>query len=180
MSTINVLIAINAKLIAENIRDGKLGKGTLDKPTNLGVSYSDADFYISMISPWNTVSNYQGRSNLIIKANSGDLIQWNTTAFDNSDYSAFLIPNKIKFVTRAPNSNVKAIGNPEGNNSEIKVYLPDDNGKVSAYKNNVYWVTTMIEKVGVTIDYYPVFELLNNQNGTSLGYFNWDPTIEVS
>ncbi|MEM0575389.1 AidA/PixA family protein [Flavobacterium polysaccharolyticum] len=177
MATINVLIAVDGASLASKVADGSLSPGSLQSPTNLG-SYSSSNVYIAMIAPNSSVSNgTQGQSELQISANGGDTVEWAITTFDNNfDQTAYLYSGSF---------------NPAGSintplsyaSGEAYAYLATGNPPASTptkFVNQVSTVSGTILKIGLQIQYTLSFTLVNNSNGAIIGYFMWDPFINVN
>jgi hypothetical protein len=176
MATINIQIAVDGATLAAGILDGSIKPGTQSNPTSLG-SWGDSNVYLTMTSQNNNVTNNsQGQSELYVKANSGDQVQWFVTTFDNNvDYTAFLYNGVFN-----PNTAFSGLTyiTPQVNN-----YLPSTNnptGPIKEYTNTENYVLGTIIQVGVTIQYTLSFTLVNNATGSVLGYFTWDPFIVVN
>lgn len=176
MSTINILIAVDGASLASRVADGSLAAGTHSSPTNLG-SYGSSDVFISMIAPNSSVSNgTQGDSELEIKANGGDSVEWAITTFDNNfDQTPFLYGGIF--------NPADAINTPLSYASgEAYAYLGTGNPASTTptkFVNQVSTVTGTILKIGTTIQYTLSFVLVDNATGSTIGYFTWDPFIEV-
>ncbi len=177
MSTINVLIAVDGAKLAQQVADKSIKPGTADAPTNLG-AYGSSDVYISMIAPNSSVSNgTQGESELQISANGGDSIEWAITTFDNNfDQTPFLYTGTF--------SPAHAINTPLSFScGEAYAYLGSGNPASTSptkFINQVSTVTGTIEKVGLKIQYTLSFVLVDNSTGNTIGYFTWDPFINVN
>ena len=181
MATINVLIAVDGAAIASQVADGSLSAGSQASPTYLG-AYGSSNVYISMIAPNTYVSNGtpgqgQGQSELQVSANGGDTVEWAITTFDNNfDQTPFLYNGNF---------------NPSGSiNTPLSyacgqayAYLAPGNPPASTptkYVNQVSTVSGTIQQIGVTIQYTLSFALVNNSNGKIIGWFYWDPFIQVN
>jgi nematocidal protein AidA len=177
MATINVLIAVDGATLAEQVANNKLPAGSAGSPTNLG-SYGSSNVYIAMIAPNSSVSNgTQGQSELQISANSGDTVEWAITTFDNNfDQSAYLYGSSFN-----PSG---AINTPLSYaSSQTYEYLATGNPPASTptkFVNQVNSVSGVIQQVNVKIQYTLSFTLVNNSNGSIIGYFSWDPFINVN
>jgi len=177
MATINVLIAVDGATLAQQVADKSLSPGSSGSPTNLG-SYSSSNVYIAMIAPNSSISNgTQGQSELQISANGGDTVQWAITTFDNNfDQSAYLYGSSF--------NPAAAINTPLSYaSSQTYEYLATGNPPASTptkFINQVNTVSGVIQQVGVTIQYTLSFTLVNNANGSIIGYFQWDPFIIVN
>jgi hypothetical protein len=177
MATINVLIAVDGASLAAQVADGSLSPGSAGSPTNLG-SYGSSDVYISMIAPNSYVTNgSQGDSELQISANSGDSVEWAITTFDNNfDQTPYLYGSSFNPST--------AINTPLSYaSSQAYAYLAIGNPPASTptkFINQVNTVSGTIQQIGLTIQYTLSFTLVNNSNGQIIGYFLWDPFINVN
>lgn len=177
MSTINVLIAVDGASLASQVADGHLPAGSSSSPTNLG-SYGSSNVYISMIAPNSYVSNgTQGQSELQISANGGDTIEWAITTFDNNfDQTPYLYGSSFN-----PSS---AINTPLSYAcGQAYSYLATGNPPANAptkFINQVSTVSGTILQLNKQIQYTLSFVLVNNSNGQIIGYFSWDPFINVN
>lgn len=177
MATINILIAVDGASLASQVADGSLSPGSQQSPTNLG-SYSSSNVYIAMIAPNSSISNgTQGQSELQISANGGDTVEWAITTFDNNfDQTAYLYSGNF---------------NPAGSintplsyaSGQSYAYLATGNPPANTptkFINQVSTVSGTILKIGLQIQYTLSFTLVNNSNGAIIGYFMWDPFINVN
>ena len=176
MSTINVLIAVDGAKLAQQVADGSMKAGSSASPTNLG-SYGSSDVYISMIAPNSMVSNStQGDSELQISANGGDSVEWAITTFDNNF-------DQTPFLYAASFNPANAINTPLSFASgEAYAYLGTGNPASTTptkFVNQVSTVTGTVLKIGLTIQYTLSFVLIDNSTGNTIGYFMWDPFINV-
>lgn len=177
MATVNVLIAVDGASLAAQVADGQLSAGSAGAPTNLG-SYGSSNVYISMIAPNSYVSNStQGQSELQISANGGDTVEWAITTFDNNfDQTAYLYGSSF--------NPASAINTPLSYASgQAYAYLATGNPPASSptkFINQVSTVSGTILQIGLTIQYTLSFVLVNNSNGQIIGYFLWDPFINVN
>ncbi|WP_075343471.1 AidA/PixA family protein [Tenacibaculum agarivorans] len=177
MATINVLIAVDGAKLAEQVSDGSIQPGSADSPTNLG-SYGTSDVYISMIAPNSSVSNgTQGDSELQITANGGDSVEWAITTFDNNfDQTPFLYSGAFN-----PSDSINTpLSYASG---EAYAYLGTGNPASTSptkFTNQVNTVTGTILKIGLKIQYTLSFVLVDNSTGNTIGYFMWDPFINVN
>ncbi|MXN93037.1 hypothetical protein GR160_17560 [Flavobacterium sp. Sd200] len=174
MELINILVTVDGAKLAEQVSDSKIAAGTKNAPTGLG-AWSTSDVYIAMISQYSNVVNDGGKSELTISANSGDSIRWAMTTFgNNADYSAFLyassfnpsdaiVPNPLTYI-----------------NSQIEEHLPNNSGTLTPFTNNIYIAQGTVVKVGLQVQYTLSFQLVDNSNGSTIGYFSWDPFIQVN
>lgn len=175
MAQIDVIVAVNGAQLAQQVRDGSLKPGSVSAPTFLG-SWQQSDVYIAMIAQSSYVSNYQGQSELAIKANSGDIVRWSMTTFgNNSDYTAFIYSGSFN-----PSQNITPLSYINMVTSE---YLPSGSnptGGLANYHDHVYVAQAVIVQPGGQIQYTMSFQLVDNSSGQVIGYFYWDPFINVS
>jgi hypothetical protein len=177
MSTINVLIAVDGAALASQVADGLLSPGSPDAPTNLG-SFSMSDVYISMITTGNYVSNGdQGQSELEISANPGDTIQWSITTFDNNyNQTAYLYGSSFNPAFAINTPLAYACG-------EVYCYLAPGNPPANTptkFINQFATVSGTLMETGLTIQHSLLFVLVNNPIGQVIGYFLWDPFININ
>lgn len=177
--TINILVAVDAATLAQQVSDGSLSAGTLNSPTMLG-AYSSSDVYISMVSTYNSVDNdTNGQSELQVKANSGDSIRWYMQSFDcNTDYTAYIVSGV--FNTTSGNA---VISDFHLRSMQAGCYFPstsDPSSPLQEYHNQVYLAEADVDASGGTVQYYMTFSVVNNSTGQTVGYFKWDPFINVS
>lgn len=176
MATISIQIAVDGSSLAARVADGSLKAGTQSSPTSLG-AWSDSNVFITMTSQnSNVTNNSQGQSELNVKANSGDQVQWFMTTFDsNVDYTAFLYSGSfnpssafttLTYITPQVNNYLPSTGNPTGS--------------LTKFTNNESYALGTVLQVGASIQYTLSFTLVNNSNGSIIGYFTWDPFITVN
>ncbi|WP_076411947.1 AidA/PixA family protein [Shewanella sp. UCD-KL12] len=176
MSLINVQVSVNADQLSTQVRDGSIPAGNVNQPTNLG-SYSSSDVFISMVAQDNVVANDQGKSELRINAVAGDAIRWSmTTLDDNARNTAFLYDGHFN-----PSTCITPL---TYFNMHTKLYLPagaePKNGVIVEYDSYDYVAQGSIIEPGQTIQYTLSFKLIDNSNGQVIGYFTWDPFINVA
>lgn len=177
MATINILIAVDGAALAQQVADGSLPPGLYGSPTSLG-SYSQSNVYIAMIAPNSSIANStQGQSELEVSANSGDTVEWAITSFDNNfDQTPYLYNSSF--------NPAAAINTPLSYASgQAYAYLATGNPPATTptkFINHVNTVSGTIQEVGVQIQYTLSFTLVNNSTGAIIGYFMWDPFINVN
>lgn len=175
MSLINIIVAVDGAKLAQQVSDGSIQPGSVSAPTSLG-AWSQSDVYIAMITQNSFASNNQGQSELTVKANSGDTLRWTMTSFDgNTDYTAFIYNGVFN-----PANNITPL---TYFNMVASQYLPSGSnptGGLTNYHDNVYVAQGTVVQPGTQIQYYLSFQLVNNSNGSVIGYFMWDPFISVS
>lgn len=178
MSTINILIAVDGEKLSQKATNNP----SPNSPISLG-SYNSSDVYISMVTQNNNVdNNTQGDSELQVSALSGDTMSWAITTFNNNvDYSVYLYDGTFNVVNDPDPSQGQAISDLSYSRSQQYVYLPDDTPTDPPAKliNNTYTASARLERVGVQIQYTLSFALVNNHTGDIIGYFIWDPFINV-
>jgi hypothetical protein len=174
MGTINVLVAVNGAQLAQQVADGSIKPGSQASPTGLG-SYQQSDVYIAMIAQSSVVVNDGGQSELTIKANSGDTIRWTMQSFDgNADYTAYIYNSSFNPPNITPLTYF---------NMTTSSYLPPGSVPTAApvlVHNQSYVAQGTITTPGATIQYTLSFVLVDNSSGKIIGYFYWDPFINVS
>lgn len=176
MATINIQIAVDAATLAEQVQDGSISAGSVNSPTYLG-SYTSSDVYICMITQSGNVNNNtQGESELSVSANGGDTLEWAMTTFDNNDdYTAFLYAGNF-----TPASAMTALTYIA---PQTTIYLPpsgNPTGTLTAYTNQTSFAQATVIQTNLSVQYNLSFIVVNNKNGTVVGYFYWDPFIAVS
>jgi hypothetical protein len=170
-NTIDILCVIDAETLANNIKSGTLSPGTLENPTWLGAN-SNSDVYVFMITQGSFVVNNQTKSELMISAKVGDNVRWGITSpASGVDYSCMLYNFQTGSVILTtpfvlPLSVVEYINNP-ANPAQI----------LSLSYTNSVWQST-VTAVG-SVQYSWSFQLID-QNGNVLGYFSWDPFINIA
>ena len=176
MSLIDILVTTDGEKIAQQVSDGSLDPGSQANPTNLG-SYTTSDVYIAMITQNNNVdNNTQGQSELQVKANAGDTIRWTMQTFgSNVDYTAYLYDGNFN-----PSENISPL---VYMNMHTSVYLPPSTSPTAdpvLLHNYIYAAQGTVIEYGDQIQYTLSFALVDNQTGENIGYFSWDPFINVS
>jgi nematocidal protein AidA len=171
MATINVLIAVDAATLAQQVKDGSIKPGSERVPTSLS-SYVSSNVYLVMITQGDILDNFTlGQRELQMKCNESDNVQWTITSFANNfDHSVFLYKVRLRH----------SVAKVSYNSSQANNYLPAPGGgstigEVTEYKNQVATVQT-----GVASQYSLLFQLVDNANGNILGYFEWDTSINIS
>ena len=169
MSTINVLIAVDAATLALQVKDGSIKPGTQSTPTSLH-SYIRSDVYIDMIMQNGSVSNASdGQPQFQMKCNSGDTVRWTITSFANNfDHSVFLYNVKLS----------RSFAKVSYDSTPLDNYLPTQGdggstGNVTKYVNQIATVQANVVKVGRSNKYMLSFQLIDNSNGEVIGYFKW-------
>ncbi len=176
MALIDILVAVNGENLAARLADGSLQPGSENGPTNLG-AWGGSDRFISMITQDSFVANDQGKSELNVKAVSGDSLRWSMQTFDgNTRYTAYLYKGNF-------NPSV-SITEPTYFNMHTSLYLPATSDPASAqpqlYHNNNYLAQGTVIEPQNQIQYTLSFKLVDNSTGNVIGYFTWDPFISVA
>ena len=130
-----------------------------------------------MVAQHSVAVNEQGQSELRIKANSGDIVNWFMSTFgNNTGYTASLYAGTFN-----PSNGIQVFGN---TTSEANNYLFDSEGNdslnISKYINTYDSFEAKLTKVNQTIQYTLSFVLVDNNTGDTIGYFTWDPFINVA
>lgn len=167
LSTIPVLCAIDCASIIAHVKPG-----TASSPTSLG-AWSQSDAYVYMITNSAFVVNDQAKSELTVKAQVGQSIQWTITSIDNGlEYNCILQavhPNTSTAIT-APMSLPLVVN--------LWVGAPNSAPVAVSYKDFVMQATVLNTSMP-SIQYYIVFQILDT-NGNNLGYYQWDPFVQVT
>lgn len=168
----NVLVAVDGYELAQQVRDGVISPGTKGTPTDLG-AYSSSDVFISMISQHSSATNDQGGSELEITVNAGDSIRWAMMTFgSNLNYTAYLYNGIFNPTTVLSHLVLHPI--------TATNYLPDAESDIKTYDNQLYIAEGTVLKPGKEVQYTLSFALVDNSDGHIVGYFSWDPFINVS
>jgi hypothetical protein len=175
MATINVLIAVDAGILATAISNHTLSSGTQENPTPLD-SYSQSGIPICMMTEDNIMSNMFGQEEWLIEVNSGDTLEWEMAAFDgDSDYSVY--PYAALFNPSTAMSPPKFIA------PQTTVYMPSagkPTGPLKAFTKDHYCAQATVLQTNLRIQYSLSFALVNNRNGHIIGYFFVEAFLQVS
>lgn len=176
MSTINVLTVVDAGTLMSLVYQGTLSPGTLENPTNLG-SYAGSDQFIFMIADGEYVVNQQGQSELTIQAAVNDSIRWTIT-----DPSADFVYNCMLYNFQSTAIG-QAITEPVCNTLPLVWYCNSPSNPTvslpSAYMSS-YWSAQVISTSVPQVQYSWSFQVIASQSGNTVGYFMWDPFIQIS
>lgn len=175
MSTINVLVAVNAEQIAQQVADSKLSAGSAASPTSLG-SWTSSDVFIAMVTQSQYVVNQQGQSEMTLKASSGDSVRWLITSFDGgTDYSVYVYASSF--------NPADDIASTVYMNLQTNEYLPpngDTTRNPVKVVNHIYVAqSTVTGSTGSQIQYTMSFAVYDNKNQRMVGHFYWDPFINI-
>ncbi len=175
MAMIYVLVAVDGQQLAQQVADGSIRPGTQSSPTSLG-AWQQSDVYISMTAQNSAVVNNGGQSELTVKANSGDSLRWTIQTFDgNTDYTAYLYAGSFN-----PAANITPLNYFRMVTSS---YIPPSTTPTAPptlVHNSTYVTMGTVIAPGDRIQYTLSFTLVNNATGAIIGYFTWDPFINVS
>jgi hypothetical protein len=173
MAEFQILTVIDCQSILGN---AQIAKGSIGNETSLG-SFATSDAYVFMIASgaYATSDQNQGKSELNIGVNSGDIVQWTVTdPTSGQEYSPVL----YGFTT----GQGTAVTTPVMIKEKLNVFQPADPTKptgpftAASYPDYV-WQSTVVSP-GTQVQYSWKFAILDN-NGTMLGAYSWDPFITV-
>ncbi|OKS87814.1 AidA/PixA family protein [Mucilaginibacter polytrichastri] len=177
MSIINIQILVDAAAIVAKA----LPAGSETNPTGLG-SWSQSDVYISMTTQSGNVNNNEGQSELEVNANSGDTIEWSINTFDNNaDNTVYLYNGTFNSQTQGIPAS-QAISPLVYLSVKVNNYLPPSGnvtGTPTLYQNQVAFAQATLLQPGVVLQYTLSFIVINNTTGSIVGYYSWDPFINV-
>lgn len=182
MAQIFIAITVDAITLAQS----KPG-GSWNSPINLG-SYGSSDVYVEMMAQGSAVVNEQGQSELTVSANVGDEI-----VFTISAPGAGQNYYPVLYNTALSNANVRSLGQNtavwtnyclqsggSGTQPQFADTIPQ--GYPNAGAANTFicaqWLF-QVNAVGST-QYNMSFAVLDTQNGNVIGYYIWDPFINVN
>jgi len=171
--TINILSVIDVETILLQIQNGHLKPGTLNNPTYLG-AWSASDNYIYMITALgfiDTDSTTRAGSELRVDARIGDTIQWELTCPGSGLQHNAIITNVIIGDQPSPPS----LTPPEERPTLRKIYEQANNGGYQLVRQNDF-VSNVLNN-GIT-QYFVEFQIIST-TGESLGFFKWDPFVNV-
>ncbi len=173
--TIDILVSVNGTKLAQQVADGSIKPGTQAAPTSLG-AWQQSDVYISMTCQNSHVANDGGKSELTVKAVANQPVRWTMQTFDgNSTHTAYIYGGAF--------NPADAITNLSYSNNQTSTYFPPEQDPLAnpVEQNNTEWITSAtIRKKGVTIQYTMNFALVDGETGKTIGYFMWDPFIQVA
>ncbi|WP_109832647.1 AidA/PixA family protein [Reichenbachiella versicolor] len=181
METIDILCVVDTNFLMKQVNEGKLSAGTLNSPTSLG-SWNDSDSYIFMICDGQYASTKNGTSELAVNASVGNTIRWTITdpstgLQDNQTQSYCSILYNFSsgtgyggIITQPEMSSVPAA---LYYNSESEVTQPT----LSAYMCSA-WASSVLN-IG-NVQYNWSFQIVDSATGATVGYFTWDPFINIS
>lgn len=161
MPTINILIAVDAAVLARQVSDGAVKCGSMRWPTSLN-SYRRTDVYLVMLSPYGPIDNKKQLSDLLINPQQDYTIRWSITSFANNfNHSLFFYKMRSRWI--------------EYDSTQVDNYLPApgdgiSTGTVTRYTNQVVTVRSTI-----TWRCSLCFQVIDNATGESIGFFKWNP-----
>lgn len=182
MAQIFVAITVDAITLATS----KTG-GSWNSPISLG-SYSSSDVYVEMMAQGSAVVNDQGGSELTISANVGDEI-----VFTISSPGAGQNYYPVLYNTVLSNANVRSLGpntavwnnyclesGGSGNQPVFANTVPT--GYPDAGNPNTFICAQWLFQVNGagSTQYNMSFAVLDTQTGKAIGYYIWDPFINVN
>lgn len=172
-NVIDILTVVDTVSLMNAVTSGRLAKGTQSNPTNLG-SYSQSDAYIYMITASAYVVNDQAKSELTVQADVGDSVRWMITCpGGGTAYNVILMGwtagQGATLIAPQPPLNLPL-------NLNLYVGSPTVAPRPIPFTNYCYQGTVIATG---QIQYVITFEVLD-ENGNSLGFYCWDPFIEVS
>ncbi|MES2654925.1 MAG: AidA/PixA family protein [Bacteroidota bacterium] len=179
MSQINILIAVDGATLAQRVQDGSLAAGTSGSPTGLG-AWSQSDVFISMVTQNSNVTNgsSEGSSELSITCDAGDELQWSIISFDmNTEQTPYLYNGSFTLTAGNPPIGITPL---TYLTTEVVNYFPptaNPTGPLTAATNTLARAIGTVTTPGQTLQYTLSFVLVNNSNGSIIGYFSWDPFI---
>lgn len=168
-NTINILSVIDVETILSN---NLKGGDSPQSATSLG-SNEDSDAYVYMITAQGFVDSSRGRasSELTVDARVGDTIQWELTCPGAGlQFNAI-----IAGVNPGYQSNPGSLTPPQAVITTRHIYTQAGQQGYQIIQQTDY--VSHVENTGNT-QYNVVFQIMS-KDGTSLGYFKWDPFVNV-
>lgn len=181
MSQIFINITVDAITLAKD----KPG-GSWSSPLSLG-AYSSSDVYVEMMAQGDAVVNNQGKSELTVQATVGDEIVYTITAPGaGQNYYPVLYDANLS------NTNVKSLGPntavwnnyclESGGSGKKPVFSPTiPEGYPGEGDPNTFICAQWLFQVNGagSTQYTMSFAVLDTQTGEAVGYYTWDPFIDV-
>ncbi len=177
MATIDILCVIDTNGLMKRAKD----TGTLSTPINLAAVDASTDTFVFMICDGQYACNNQGKSELMINANVGDTVRWTIT-----DPSTGLTPGEDSKSFSCILYNFKSGG--EGTVLTTPVL---NSAPAISYYNSLTSITTPVAAAYMcsswnssivatgNIQYDWAFQVVDNATGEVVGYYTWDPYINV-
>ncbi len=172
-TTIDILTVVDTVSLIDAVNSGKLPKGTQSNPTSLG-SYTSSDAYIYMITASAYVVNDQAKSELTINADVGDSVRWMVTCpGGGTSYNVILMgwnagAGATLIVPQPPLSLPLSLNLYVGSPTIAPRGIPFTN----------YCFQGTVVATG-QIQYVLTFQVLDS-SGNNLGFYDWDPFINVA
>lgn len=174
MATTDIQITVDAAAIAQQVQNSKLPPGTPAKPTHIG-SYSESMIYIAAASQnGNNTGNNQQQPKLSLQALKGDTVHWTINAFENADNTVYLYNGLFRPGNIITSSTFQSV--PATN------YLPpsgEPETAPAAYKNQCTFARSTVIKAAAQVEYTCCFMVVNNTDGSIVGYFSWSALIHI-
>jgi hypothetical protein len=170
METIPILTVVDCQSVIDKVGgNDNFGKAN---PVNLG-SYGTSDLYLYMLTTQSFVVSEQGQSELTVKAQVGQSVQWAMTCIGaGTQYNVI-----IQGITPSP---ATAISTPFSLPLTTERYVSAPDGTPTAESYKEYLMQATVENVGTgSIQYYVNFTIVDT-SGNTLGYYQWDPFISVT
>jgi len=176
MATIDILCVIDTNGLMKR----GLNPGSLENPTSLG-AWDQSDSFVFMICDGQYACNNQGKSELTINAKVGDTVRWTITdpstgliSGQNSQSFSCILYNfksgsQDKTISAPALKSVPALSYYNSLTSETKP-------SAAAYMCSS-WTSSILEKGNVQYDWS--FQVIDNFSGNVVGYYTWDPFINV-
>ena len=168
-NTINILSVIDVETIINN---NLKGGDSPQSATYLG-SYKDSDAYVYMITAQGFIDSddtTRANSELTIDARVGDTIQWELTCPGSG-----LQFNAIIAGINLGSTNPVSLSTPRATLTTRHIYTQAGRQGYQIIQQMDY--VSQVENTGTT-QYNVVFQIMS-KDGTSLGYFKWDPFVKV-
>ncbi|MDI9311420.1 MAG: AidA/PixA family protein [Limnohabitans sp.] len=189
MATIDILCVIDTNYLMQKFSNAG---GTLTSPYSLG-SFQSSDSFVFLIadgqytsnnpdnSPNNQNDTGQGKSELQIDASIGDTIRWTIT-----DPSLGLVADQesasyscILYGFNTGSSGILTA--PVCNSLPAIMYynsIVNPNQPVAAAYMCSSWTASVLTTG--TVQYTWNFQVVDNSSGNVVGYFSWDPFIQIN
>ncbi|CAL2102170.1 conserved protein of unknown function [Tenacibaculum sp. 190130A14a] len=169
-NTINILSVIDVETILSN---NLQGGNSPQSATSLG-SYGDSDAYVYMITAQGFIDSderIRANSELTIDARIGDTIQWELTCPGSGlQFNAI-----IAGVNPGAQPNPISLTPPEAVMTTRHIYTQPNQYGYQIVQQRDY--VSHVINTGIT-QYNVVFQIMNKE-GTSLGFYSWDPFVKV-
>ena len=168
METIPILTVIDCQSVITQKGQG----GSSDSPINLG-SWSTSDLYVYMLTTESFVVSEQGQSELTVKAQVGQSVQWAMTCIGAGTQYNVIIQGVTADTTTALSTPFSL-----PLTTERYVGAPGSTPTPESYQEFLMQAT--VQSVGSgQIQYYVKFSIVDT-SGHTLGYYLWDPFINVT